>query len=697
MINLLIFLFLVSSPVNSYAIGADVQVAANTWAMKIEQKLQTLKMVQMVMDLKNSYQTARLTYDVARAGIEKAFNKKEWEALAEYHSYRLKQMANAEPDPYDSSLYQTLESLDAYVKEYARNTKLYSNIEQMSRSVEKVVDTADNALVTGIKSNTPLGAYYDLSGSLDSKTSELASMRETNESIAYLKEEVNKSKVVIDVAGYKVARSVQLLEESDKLRRVLFYAEREYSVASERLSRDLGTAMQKKDAHQRYERAKQVLEDIKQRRSDIRNEMGMLTEEIESLNSDIDERNSRVKMSAAVVGVEKMAEDIAYNRGLSTGSGNEGIVLGIQKSVLTFLFFSMVFAFLWHGLHLSKNQTDEALPVDAIVGFVIAVAFLAPVSPASITKIAKTLSIVVDGTESTIYKNTLREAGNRFVHNWPLASTFARMNEEKDTKIKSGAVSKVMQAGSSALKLGGIVTGGLSDTINNTILFMCSLLGMATLMIAMSVRIGVYWILMGVAPIIIALAPLSYARKHLIPRWGAALLAVILWGPIAKTILTVCQRILSSSSSALSTLNQENMIFGIMTSSIDGLLIAVLMIVSPFIAFHLANASFEGLAGGAMGIAAKGAGFIANNGIALGSFMTNLTGDGASGLGKKLINYSSKTNSPTIGKVGGMMASLGGGIKELASHTNAFRVDLTPSSVSLVPNKANLFKPQKGQ
>ena len=86
MVNILILLisfFFFPSDANAL-VFTDPTAAFQRKLQLMYDSLEASRTVVLLQDTWNNLQTAKMTYDLARAGYEKVTNPKEWEALAEY-------------------------------------------------------------------------------------------------------------------------------------------------------------------------------------------------------------------------------------------------------------------------------------------------------------------------------------------------------------------------------------------------------------------------------------------------------------------------------------------------------------------------------------------------------------------------------------------------------------------------------------
>jgi hypothetical protein len=117
--------------------------------------LEASRTVILLQDTWNNLQTAKMTYDLARAGYEKVTNPKEWEALAEYSKYRLKSLANPTPDPYQTVLYKTVVSMDRAADAYIMNTKAYGAMANATGGFGESIGRADQRFGDGVTTMPP--------------------------------------------------------------------------------------------------------------------------------------------------------------------------------------------------------------------------------------------------------------------------------------------------------------------------------------------------------------------------------------------------------------------------------------------------------------------------------------------------------------------------------------------------------------
>ncbi len=663
MVNILILIAAVFfSPVKAHAMVFTDPVASFQRKLQLAyDSLEASRTVVLLQDTWNNLQTAKMTYDLARAGYEKVTNPKEWEALAEYSKYRLKALANPTPDPYQTVLYKTVVSMDRAADAYIMNTKAYGAMANATGGFGESLGRADQNFGDKVTNNTP--NLYALKDASDWKTLEWgteAGLRDSdNRSRRYIALSLQQSQQLGARLGTIRSRAIDLAEEMAKLQKMEFYAEQGYQLALQK-TQESGLKPEKaKAAGMRLEKAGRMKDDILTRIKRIQEEMSFLSKEGQSLTDDINENNKNLDTNAAALGFEDKAKRLIATSSLSRGAQSESNVKMFRTTSFTILAISLSCAILWKGVRSFSSPVGDALPHEAVFGMIAAVMFLLPSSPVRIENVAKHLSILVDTVETSIFKSTMDQATSRWTKGFsdtigaitapgPATSNkrvkeaweneMEKMNESSATGVWS-AIKTV-----SAIGFGPALTLSFLQSVG----VLMSFLGVVAVAQSFALRELAYWVLMTVAPLFIAMAPLDFARKKLLPSWGMSLYAVIMWGPITKAMLML------SNSRAGQTLDiVGNLVAGNTTSAVlggfyQGVLLVFLMLLSPFIAYKLAQGSFDGLVAslgaagiGAIGATAAGALTMGKATQALGRALPTIgkgVGAGASGVGKIMEN-----------------------------------------------------------
>jgi hypothetical protein len=144
-----------------------------------------------------------------------------------------------------------------------------------------------------------------------------------------------------------------------------------------------------------------------------------------------------------------------------------------------------------------------------------------------------------------------------------------------------------------------------------------------------------------ISPFFIALAPLRWARKTVLPGWGTSVYAVIMWGYLTKILLMLNNSLASDNMALMTQIARGGDWTTVLMGAIQGLLLAALMLVAPILSFSLAKGSFDGMtmaAGSAMGFAGAA--------VVRGAYSSGIAGSRMSAgtlnyLGAKMMNYKS--------------------------------------------------------
>jgi hypothetical protein len=403
-IILVIFILLVIPLQDSSAlVFTDVPAQAQRIAMLAEEKIQSLKMVVMAKDMYNNYVTARQTYELAKAGIERSTNPEEWKALEEYSRMRLSSLAEADPNPYSSSLYRNLVALDRVADEYILNTQAYKKIQDSLMKSGQSVSGVDGKMQGWLMTKTPVGNWYGLEGQLNQQADTMAAAR-TFIATAYDSGEQLGSQVdTLEAEGVKAT------SELEKLLRLQFYAEQGYALALERLKSGNSSNPAVNRANEaRLEKAKAILEDVRSRIKDKEEYIWELEGRVANLKVEVMEHNNNLTMSATAMGIEKIAQHSFSNAGLVRMGEKEPLIDGFQKTGWWLLIVSTMIGFLWRGTAIFRGDEVGVFPKDTIASMIVAFVFLTPGSPIAVKNLAKEGAILVDAMEMSLFKDTQR-------------------------------------------------------------------------------------------------------------------------------------------------------------------------------------------------------------------------------------------------------------------------------------------------
>lgn len=618
--------------------------------------LEASRTVQLLTDTWQNLQAAKMTYELAKAGYERVTNPKEWQALAEYSKYRLKALANPTPDPYQTVLYKTVVSMDQAADAYLMNTRAYGAMANATGGFGEAFNRADQRIADTATKNIDV---YALKDSADWKTYEWGAQAELrdldNKSRRYIARSLQESKQLEGRLTSVRDRGIHLAEELDKLHKMEFYAEQGYQIALEKTQQSGLSPDKAKAAGMRLEQAGRMKDDILARIKRVQDDMDFLSKESESLTNDIKENDENLKTNAAALGLEEKAKSLIATSSLARGAKSEETVGQFRGTSFTILAISLSAALLWRGVRAFSMNGGDSLPHEAVFGMIAAVMFLLPSSPLRMEVIAKNLAILVDTTETTLFKSTMDQATTRWTRGFTevigtITTPEPKFSNERVRDVWKEKMEEMGEPTSTGIwgtvkhAISGNFGPALTLSVLQSVGVLVSFLGVVAVAQSFALRELAYWVLMTVAPLFIAMAPLDFARKKLLPSWGMSLYSVIMWGPITKALLML------SNSRAAETLDiVGNMVAGNSTSAVmggfyQGILLIFLMVLSPFIAYRLAQGSFDGLiaalgaAGiGAIGATATGAMAVGKATQALGRAIPAIgkgVGAGTSGVGK---------------------------------------------------------------
>ncbi len=629
----------------------DVPAQAQRLALLAEEKIQSLKMVVMAKDMYNNYVTARQTYELAKAGIERSTNPGEWKALEEYSRMRLSSLAEADPNPYSSSLYRNLVALDRIADEYILNTQAYKRIQDSLRRSGQKVSGVDGKMNDWLMTETPVGNWYGLEGNLNQQADTMAAAR-TFIATAYDSGEQLGSQVdTLEAEGVKAT------SELEKLLRLQFYAEQGYALALERLktqSDKSASAVRASEA--RLEKAKAILEDVRNRIKDKEEYIRELDGRVGSLKAEVMEHNSNLTMSATAMGIEKIAQQSLSNAGLVRMGEKEPLIDGFQKTGWWLLVVSTMIGLLWRGTAVFRGDEAGVIPKDTIASMIAAFVFLAPGSPIGVKNLAKEGAILVDAMEMSLFKNTQKDLQSQFGQSLSLVSAVdaAALDSSKSASLMAQA-SAVMASASKPIMA----------TVMQIVFVLSSLIGALATIVVFSVRTVVYWVLMAVLPLVLLLLPIPYVRNKMMPTWGTLLFAVILWGPVTKILLTFNNVLGQINESLITGFVSGNALSASMVYGIQGLILLILIVLSPALTFYMANSSFGPLVSGVLS-----GGAMAMAGLASGGAVA--AGAAATGGGGLLMKVGASMGSSGIG---GRVQSAGRLMKSLGETVGRTRLD----------------------
>lgn len=607
---------------------AQVQRAASS----VEQKIQTSYMYKTMLDTYNNYQAAKMTYDMAKAGYEKATNPEEWKALGEYEKMRLQGLSNPSTDPTQASLFRTVKSLDAAADSYMANTDLFVQAQALGQQSGAAISHADQSSSNFLESNTPLGQWSSVANAADQKTAEWNLAHDAL--LASKLDATNLSQSAQQVTNDSLAAA----QELDKLQKVEFYAEQQYQLELSQ-SQSGGSASDNKSKQLKLDNARKLVQEIQNRKLQLQKKAEALKQEATDLQKRIDDNNNKLALAAASFGLDAFAARLMQEANLSRMGDSEVWVRQVSVIAFWMLLIALSLALLWKGYGSVAHNDGAQFPHDVILGLIAAFVFITPGSPVHVQKIARQVAIVSDAMEMTLYSDSLFKTQSTLLSGMGTVlfkNPTGLVSSMIPTKVQDAYDQQVQKMGiqgqSSMFKGAASILLGPSSVINSWILQLiaafCSYMGVLTVIISFNFRTIVYWVLVSVAPMLIALAPLPWGRVVL-RGLGISLYAVIMWGFISRVILLLNNNIAMHNLQVVTSLFGAQSAMSMFISMMDGLMLIILMIFSPMMAYSLAKGSFDGLVAGASTIAASAGGGIFGGIASRGIFLAQSMGSSA--------------------------------------------------------------------
>lgn len=576
-----------------------------------EQKLQTLKMVESIREMVKNYQAVKMTYDLAKAGYERATNPDEWKALAEYGKMRLKALATETGDPSQSALFRSVITLDQAADAYIYKSSVYMGAEKFAKDSWESLSEMDNKG----------GKYLDVATgqTLILKVGDTAQAKQLEWQMAreqMLLAESSSAEIKNETGEFK-QKAENLAEERLRLNRIEGFALADLNLAQEAVKNAKDEkAMRKAEAQEA--KARDILDDVHRQKLVLSKTMEGLTKEADELSNKIKQKLANLELAFSAMGLEGLANKLVLSAGLSTMGDKDIFVKKTGFAVGVFLLTSLALTILWHGYKMIANNEAGRLPHDVVLGLIAAAVFLTPGQPLFIERIAKDIAIVSDTLEATIFKDQLIKTKEGLFEPykamWKEITGFSGGGTlSSDPRVAAEQKKQMSTLGTKGSGFLGtawnVVMGAevsFTMVIFQALAQISSYLGLASVIIGMNLRTLAYWVLMIVSPFLIALAPLRWARKTVLPGWGTAVYAVIMWGYIAKILLMLNNSLAADNMALMSQVARGGDWTTVLMGAIQGVLLAVLMFVAPILSYSLAKGSFDGMtmaAGSAMGYA----------------------------------------------------------------------------------------------
>jgi hypothetical protein len=367
-----------------------------------EQKLQTLKMVESLREMVKNYQAVKMTYDLAKAGYERATNPDEWKALAEYGKMRLKALATETGDPSQSALFRSVIALDQAADAYIYKSSVYMGAEKFAKNSWDSFSEIDKKGGQVLDVATGQSLILKVGDTAQAKQLEWQMAREQ-----MLLAEASSAEVKKETADFK-QKAEDLAEERLRLNRIEGFALADLSLAQEAAKNAKDEkAMRKAEAQEA--KARDILEDVHRQKLILSKTMEGLTKEADELSNRIEQKLVNLQLASSAMGLEGLANRLVSSAGLSTMGNKDIFVKNTGFAVGIFLLTSLALAILWHGYKMIANNEVGRIPHDVVLGLIAAAVFLTPGQPLFIERIAKDVAIISDTLEASVFKNQLME------------------------------------------------------------------------------------------------------------------------------------------------------------------------------------------------------------------------------------------------------------------------------------------------
>ncbi len=584
-------LFSLTVVTNSYALfgsGVTFDPIAKIQRLIIiaEQKLQTFKTFQLVKETINNVRTAERMYEMGKRSYERLRDPEEWKNLKRFAMRRMEMLLDPDTDPYNSSLARIIGSLDMALDSYLMS----SNALQL---ISTKIDSLDSRTASALDSIPFVGRWE--------KGEEWA---KNFEGRAYAKRYGTPEDIVKDAESKykefekeseKVKEEKRILDDDTKnLNKALIksqdaFTQLRYEMEN-RSSKD-GAEAGKLNA---FQVRKANLEQLQVEKEELDKRKIYLTNRASLLAQNIVEKKDQMDRTVGILGFEGTLRESWVKISLSSMSELSNHLETIENIFFKLLVITLALGLLWYGINAFKGQNVE-IPHDIIIGLIAAFLFLFPASPIAIHKLTRTLAIWVDGLTALFAK----EAGNPLsTLSWMLHNTMGAINEiegEKSNMWQKVAGSVVHGTGPLAF-FHSIFFGAIG--------FVVSLLGTVAVFGSLFLRNLLFWVLMILSPAFIFLAPLPYARKRLIPAWGAMVYGTVLWGPIIYILLMAANLMIRKMTDIAVGTYSSNPLLDVFMNAFSGFLLVLAMIASPLMALGITMGSF-GATSSAIGSAAK--------------------------------------------------------------------------------------------
>jgi len=684
MVTILLLLPLLLLPSQGHAFTfTDVPAQVQRQLSNAEQKIQTLRLVQLVREMQNNYQAAKMTYEMAKAGYENATDPEQWKALAEYEKMRLKDLVEGQEDPKQATLFRAVEALDQAVDSYILSSELYMGAENLASKTGDRISDFDRQVAPTLELATGMTALTSIANNANAKKLELDMARQQVLLSRTLADELRA-----DTQNFK-EKAVKLADQYSSLEKIKIFAAKDKQWAQDEMKR-ADTDKKRKSAQVAIDRATAYEESAQKSQERLAVLMGDYSKEAIELADRAKGRKQDLETASASLGLEGIASRIILSAGLSSMGEKDLFVKNVASGAQIILLTALALALLMHGYGMVMRNESHAVPHDVVVGLVLAFVFMSPSKNPLIVQAARQIALVTDSVEKTIFEDELNTAAHQLFAPYrevvEMVTGFGKSEKKQGVVLESKNEEKEQTSVVGAiLKFGGMSFMG--NLLINAGAQASAYLGVIAVIISMNLRTLSYWVLMVISPLIIALAPLKWARKTVLPGWGTAIYAVLLWGFIAKTLLLMNNTLAVDNMSMVDHITREGPSMKLFYGGMQGVLLAMFMVFSPLISYSLARGSFDGMAT-AVGSAGGAASGWAISKLAAGGISgTNLGGGLLTKLGNQLAGKAGGKSGAawkTVGGLGRGLSTAGTMLSGISqSLSNSPRVAKSPATKSL--------------
>lgn len=638
MVTIVLFLSLIFAPINAFASPLAI---VSTGMDAFKKKVETMHLYQIMVNTYQNYQTVKTTYELARAGYQTFRDPEEWKAAQRYAENRIKALSQPSPNPTQTALYRSVMQLGDTVGAYTKQTTVYMKAEGVFKNSYDRFSDFDRA--AGQRLNVATGGEF-----FDQLEHQTVDRRLGWEDA---RKQLLAAKEGSDALDSEFARLAQAAEDAAVEMRQLDTLEGFNQLAVLNAERKLRNAKDSKDqaaAKNALESARANLTQTQARKVTLTKCMEDLKKESDELMARVLQEKSGLESAIAASGLKGIAMRLMAYSGLSIMGEKEMAVLDLSRAVWIFMICATALALIWLAFRTSTSHSNVSLGF--VWGMIGAFAFLTPKSPIHIHRIANIIAVCTDTLEMSIFKDSIIEANAEIYKQY--GDTMAALTGFKESEAgKSSTFSKITDyalLGSplgvykDVVKLGAVNAASVGAVSLTAAVFQIigqagAVLGIVAVVISMNLRTLFFWVLFMMGPLIVALAPLKWARSSLIPNWASSIFATVLWGYIAKILFVLFATITVQNNNFVGAVENGTKSLQLVMGLVQGSLLSVLMIFTPFLAFSLAKGSIDGFGiSTAQGVAMSGGvglGSAAKWGATRGLTMGNQIADG---IGRRL-------------------------------------------------------------